>query len=205
MNRRPRWTGKLIVLLPSSLYLNYTHSPAIIYDNPAAKIFLEFLGFHLLTFTMLNSMAVQLQKGKTKTKNYAANVDIHGENLEINTAFKLKTTKEKKNDRKFSQRKLQLSALRSPRSNCFLVLFNRRMKRNWAEKKVRNWVLPGSLSLSQRWKGLDIRFREVCQAHSVNSIHWLNIPTAKQIFHFLSLQNHPAQQSCKLLCHIHLR
>lgn len=84
-------------------------------------------------------MAVQLQKGKTKTKNYAANVDIHGENLEIDTAkdtaFKLKTTKEKKNDRKFSQRKLQLSALRSPRSNCFLVLFKRRMKRNWAEKK----------------------------------------------------------------------
>lgn len=99
MNRRPGWTGKLIVLLPSSLYLKYTHSPAIIYDNPAAKIFLEFLGFHLLTFTMLNSMPVQLQKGKTKTKNYAANVDIHGENLEIDTAFKLRTTKEKKNDR----------------------------------------------------------------------------------------------------------
>ena len=130
MNRRPGWTGKLIVLLPSSLYLNYTHSPAIIYDNPAAKIFLEFLGFHLLTFTMLNSMPVQLQKGKTKTKNYSANVDIHGEKLEIDTAFKLRTTKEKKNDRKFSQRKLQLSALRSPRSNCFLVLFKRRMKRN---------------------------------------------------------------------------
>ena len=130
MNRRPRWTGKLIVLLPSSLYLNYTHSPAIIYGNPAAKIFLEFLGFHLLTFTMLNSMPVQLQKGKTKTKNYAANVDILGENLEIDTAFKLKTTKEKKKDRKFSQRKLQLSALRSQRSNCFLVPFKRRMKRN---------------------------------------------------------------------------
>lgn len=100
MNRRPRWTAKLIVLLPSSLYLNYTHSPAIIYDNPAAKIFLEFLGFHLLTFPMLNSMPVQLQKGKTKTKNYAANVDVHGENLEIDTAFKLKLPKRKKKRQK---------------------------------------------------------------------------------------------------------